>query len=208
MKLVSGILLLVIVPTLLTLFIGLFTEWCPWLAERLVRRAARRLPEHARARWEEEWLGDCADLTDDGKRFSTFLLALWLVLGARSMGRILRGQPPLTQALFQQIRLWVMLLSGRVPPGMARIKVEMTRTIGPLKLRMWRRALVPIRRTGEHRSSIDRSDLPDWFARLLTKNAIQADLSSGGCPEELEFGPARERGHAGSVDRTQPPGPE
>jgi uncharacterized protein YneF (UPF0154 family) len=173
MKLASGILLVVVIPVLLTLFIGLFTEWCPWLAERLIRRSARRLPEHARTRWEEEWLGHCANLKDDGKRFSSFLLGLWLFLGARSMGRILRGQPPLTQALFQQIRLWVMLWSGRVPPGMARIQMEMTRTIGPFKLRMWRRCLVPITRIGEHRHSIDPSDLPDWFVRSLTKNSLR-----------------------------------
>jgi hypothetical protein len=52
MKWLGAFFLAVILPLLLSEF----TDWCPWFARRLVRRAARRLPKHSRARWEEEWL--------------------------------------------------------------------------------------------------------------------------------------------------------
>jgi len=31
-------------------------DWCPWLAERVIRRAVRKLPADVRERYLEEWL--------------------------------------------------------------------------------------------------------------------------------------------------------
>lgn len=57
----------VFVAVILPLLLGVH-RWCLWLARRLIRRAVRRLPEDARVRWEEEWLGDLAAF--EGRRLS------------------------------------------------------------------------------------------------------------------------------------------
>jgi hypothetical protein len=54
MKWAVGFLLLIVVP----LALGELTDWCPWLAARLIKRAARLLPQTVRARYQMEWLGD------------------------------------------------------------------------------------------------------------------------------------------------------
>jgi S-DNA-T family DNA segregation ATPase FtsK/SpoIIIE len=57
--LVVSLLTLVAIPLLL----GEFVDWCPWLARVLVRWAARRLRSPAaRDRYEEEWLGNLAQV--------------------------------------------------------------------------------------------------------------------------------------------------
>jgi hypothetical protein len=66
-------------------------EWCYWLAERLVRRAARRLPPAHRHRYAEEWLAELAALRD--RNLSALLWALWVVACAPSVGRGLREEP-------------------------------------------------------------------------------------------------------------------
>src|SRR5207247_4491238 len=51
-------------------------EWCRWLAERLVRSAARRLPPAYRRRYQEEWLAELGELR--GRNVSALLWALWV----------------------------------------------------------------------------------------------------------------------------------
>jgi hypothetical protein len=63
-------------------------EWCYWLAERLVRRAAGRLPAVHRHRYREEWLAELAELR--GRNVSALLWALWVLVNAPSVGRGLR----------------------------------------------------------------------------------------------------------------------
>jgi hypothetical protein len=90
---------------ILPLLLSEFTEWCPWLAERLVRRAATRLPEEARARWEEEWLADLNAW--EGRKLSILVRGLWIFLRAPSWGRVLQGLPSFSQELRGRIKAFV-----------------------------------------------------------------------------------------------------
>jgi hypothetical protein len=65
-------------------------EWCYWLAERLVRGAARRLPPAHRRRYREEWLAELGELR--GRNISALLWAWWVYAYAPSVGRGLRGE--------------------------------------------------------------------------------------------------------------------
>jgi dsRNA-specific ribonuclease len=48
---------------LLPLLLAEFGDWCPWLAEHIVRWSARRLEDPAvRARYEEEWLANLSEV--------------------------------------------------------------------------------------------------------------------------------------------------
>jgi hypothetical protein len=92
------------------------TDLSPWLAKRLVRRAARRIPKQERPRWEEEWLNELASKPG---RLVQLLWALWhlpLVWGAGEMGRLL-GVPPISQLVRARLRAaWQSLrLRRRVP---------------------------------------------------------------------------------------------
>jgi hypothetical protein len=98
--------------TLLTWFLGAValplllaqvTALWPWLAEKLVRRAARRIPEQDRPRWEAELLGELASKPNG---LFQFLWALWqlpLLRGTGEMGRLL-GAPPITQVVRARVR--------------------------------------------------------------------------------------------------------
>jgi hypothetical protein len=63
-------------------------DWCFWLAKRLVRRAARSLPEAHRRRYEEEWLAELDEFR--GRNLSALLWALWVVAYAPSVGQSLQ----------------------------------------------------------------------------------------------------------------------
>jgi hypothetical protein len=95
----------VFVAVILPLLLSEFTDWCPWFAKRLVRRAVRRLPEDARARWEEEWLGDLASF--EGRRLSILVRGLWIYFRAPSWGRMLQGLPPFSRVFLGRIRALV-----------------------------------------------------------------------------------------------------
>jgi hypothetical protein len=83
MRALIGGLLLIVLPLLLSEF----TDWCPWLATRLVQRAARLLPEPNRARYEEEWL---AELHEVPGRLAKLAVAVSLLCGAIRMRAIFR----------------------------------------------------------------------------------------------------------------------
>jgi len=163
MRLVSGVFVLIILPILLVLFV----EWCPWFAERLIRLATRRLPEHARARYKEEWLAEFEALKGDGRRLSTFVLAMWVFLRARGMGRILSGVPPVTQVLLERIRLWVMLRRGQIPLGMARLEWTQVWKLGPFQLKVRHRAFAKISRMGK--GTLDLSNLSKRSMRRVER---------------------------------------
>lgn len=50
--------LLAVAAALLGLIVNELYGWLPWLGARLVRRAARFLPDEYRERYEEEWLAE------------------------------------------------------------------------------------------------------------------------------------------------------
>jgi hypothetical protein len=89
----------------LPLLLSEFTDWCPWFARRLVRRAARRLPEECRARWEEEWLEHLHAL--EGRRLAILVRGLWIYLCSPRWGRMLHGLAPVSQVLLGRIKALV-----------------------------------------------------------------------------------------------------
>jgi hypothetical protein len=99
----------IVVPLLL----AEFTDVSPWLAEKLVRRAARRLPEPERSRWQEEW---AAELGSKPGRLWRLVWALSLLAGAGKMGRML-GAPSTFETLRARMRaVWQRLrLRSKAP---------------------------------------------------------------------------------------------
>lgn len=73
-----------------------FSEWCPWLAERLVRWSARRLRNpQDRSRYELEYL---ANLDAVPGKLSKLLAALGYVVNVPSMRWALRECPEEAEA--------------------------------------------------------------------------------------------------------------
>lgn len=65
-----------------------FSEWCPWLAERLARWSARRLGDvQARTRYEEEFIGNLAKVPG---KLSKLIVALGYVANVPRMRWTLR----------------------------------------------------------------------------------------------------------------------
>src|ERR1700751_4821393 len=59
-----------------------FKAWTPWITRRLIRRAARRLPDEQRDRFEEEWLSHLNEIPGEvGK----VIAALGFVRASRRM---------------------------------------------------------------------------------------------------------------------------
>ena len=77
---------LVLVPTLLTEF----TDWLPWIAARLVQRAAARLPAERRARYAEEWAAEFSALP--GGKLTKLAFGLRLCAHARATAAVLREE--------------------------------------------------------------------------------------------------------------------
>jgi len=97
------LLLWFLVTVLLPLLLSEFTDLSPWMAKNLIRRAARRIPEQERPRWEGEWLGELA--SRPGRLFK-LAWALWhlpLLRGAGVMGRLL-GAPPVSEVIRARLR--------------------------------------------------------------------------------------------------------
>jgi hypothetical protein len=88
MRWLAGFGLGVVVPLLLSEFL----DWCPWLARRLVHRAAWRLPDPDRARYQEEWL---AELGQVPGKLAPLTMALGIAARAGRLGRVLQGRPVL-----------------------------------------------------------------------------------------------------------------
>jgi hypothetical protein len=69
-------------------------EVLPWLAERLVRRAARRMPEEVRDDYANEWV---AELYGKPGRIAKLWFAAKIARGAGKTGREELGLPPAWQ---------------------------------------------------------------------------------------------------------------
>ena len=82
-------LLLIVVAAFLNLVVAELFDWCAWLAVRVIRRAARRLPVTARERYQDEWLGELDALP--GRRVSLLIFALWIWMGASRTCREIAG---------------------------------------------------------------------------------------------------------------------
>ena len=76
---------LAVVAALINIVLAELCGWLPWLAESLVRRAARRLPDDVRLRYEQEWLAELDVLPVRG--FSSIVFAVRVSLNARRVRR-------------------------------------------------------------------------------------------------------------------------
>jgi hypothetical protein len=77
MKIVGAIVVLVAVPLVVMALHGS----SPWLARKLVRQAARRLPEPYGERYQEEWQAELAAMPDGGLITLVFALCIRLRVG-------------------------------------------------------------------------------------------------------------------------------
>jgi hypothetical protein len=110
MKLLGWLFGAVVLP----LLVAEFTEVGPWLARKLIDRAARRLPKPERSRWREEWLANLADMP--GKLTKLMWALSIFLIGAGKMRRML-GAPPLSQVLWARVQAaWQRLPSQRKSP--------------------------------------------------------------------------------------------
>jgi len=53
-----SVLVFLLTAVLVPMLVNEFTDWLPWLAERLIWAAARTLPSAVRLRYTDEWLGE------------------------------------------------------------------------------------------------------------------------------------------------------
>ncbi|MGH8908099.1 MAG: SMP-30/gluconolactonase/LRE family protein, partial [Egibacteraceae bacterium] len=95
-QLVGLVVTLVLLPLIINLVSSELIDWCPRLAEKLVRWAARIQPPASRETREEEWLGI---LDETPGRMSKLLRAAWIAWCAPLTNRGAQGLPPLHEAL-------------------------------------------------------------------------------------------------------------
>lgn len=92
-------------------------EGVPWLAERLVRRAARRLPNGLGEDYEEDWVAEVQSVPG---RFFKLWFAARIALRARSTGRADLGLPPFWEEVLLLIRRVGTTLIGRLQATLSR----------------------------------------------------------------------------------------
>ena len=73
---------LTIAAVFLQVLVAEALDWFPWLAERVLRRAARHLPRDQRERWLAEWLGESDALPGRGISKLIFALGVLVTSGA------------------------------------------------------------------------------------------------------------------------------
>jgi hypothetical protein len=99
----GGVAAFVVMAIALPLLLAEFGDWCPWLADRIVRWAARRLREPAACqRYEEEWI---ANLNEVPGRLGRFIAALGYAIYVPSMRR----------SISQQVGRTVLAAPGKPP---------------------------------------------------------------------------------------------
>jgi hypothetical protein len=87
----STMVVFVVTAVVLPLVLAEFGDWCPWLAVRLVRWAARRLGDPASCqRYEEEWT---ANLNEVPGKLARLFAAFGYVACLPGMRRSVRGRP-------------------------------------------------------------------------------------------------------------------
>ncbi len=93
------------------MFVGEFTDVCPWLARKLIHRAARRIPEPDRSRWESEFL---SDLEEQPGRIWKLIWSVGVYRGAWQMRRML-GAPSTIEALRARLEAAARCCPGEPP---------------------------------------------------------------------------------------------
>jgi hypothetical protein len=67
-----------------------FTDWLPWIASRLILRAAAHLPFERRARYTEEWAAEFNALP--GGKLTKLFFALNIYTRSRTTGAVIREE--------------------------------------------------------------------------------------------------------------------
>jgi hypothetical protein len=84
------VIIFIFTAILVPVLVGECVDWLPWVATRLIRRAANRLPLECRARYEEEWRAEFNALP--GGKLTRLLFGLRIYAGARSTGAALQEE--------------------------------------------------------------------------------------------------------------------
>lgn len=85
---VTTIIFFVFTAILVPVLANEFVDWLPWVATRLIRRAAGHLPLRYRARYVEEWKAEFNALP--GGKLTKLLFGLRVYAGARNTGAVLQ----------------------------------------------------------------------------------------------------------------------
>lgn len=80
-----GLIETIIVGVAVVLLATEVQAWLPWLTERILRHAVRRLPESLRDRYDEEWR---ADINDRPGMLSKFVSACGLLVAGNKLRRM------------------------------------------------------------------------------------------------------------------------
>jgi lipopolysaccharide/colanic/teichoic acid biosynthesis glycosyltransferase len=83
-------LLLLVVGAIVNFLVAELFDWFPWLAERLIRRAVRKLPSDARDRYLEEWLAEFHAVP--GRGISKLLWAIQILVRASKVCEEILGR--------------------------------------------------------------------------------------------------------------------
>src|SRR6266568_5443714 len=113
MSVVVSILVIVVVP----LVLGEFVEWCPWLARRIIRSAARIIPFGHRGRYIAEWLAEMEALP--GGKLTMVFFAIRVFLSAPGTARALGDRPLVFAAKHAIDRLTAVLALLILAPALA-----------------------------------------------------------------------------------------
>jgi hypothetical protein len=92
--LIGFIVLLIAIPVVVNLLSSEISDWLPRWSERLVQHAAKRLPEHVQAQYENDWL---AELEIIPGKLSKLAFALGLFPGLASLSRAQQTNAVLSQ---------------------------------------------------------------------------------------------------------------
>jgi hypothetical protein len=79
-----------IVAAGLNIIVAEIFDWFPWIARRLTRRAARKLPPDSRERYESEWLAELQALP--GRGISSLIFAVRIHIGAPRVRQEITGR--------------------------------------------------------------------------------------------------------------------
>ncbi|MFE3206105.1 hypothetical protein [Embleya sp. NPDC059237] len=119
---------MMLIGALLALILAEMVDVCPWLAARMVRSAARRIPDPKLAtRFEEEWLGVIE--RRPGKLLKLVSALGIVTLGAHRVRKLARPKPHVSRLR----RVWAALsspLPDYVLPSVAVTDVAMSLVVG------------------------------------------------------------------------------
>ena len=116
----SGVVVFVVVAIALPLLLAEFGDWCPWLADRIVRWAAGRLRDTtACQRYEEEWI---ANLNEIPGRLARLVAAFGYMACVPSMRRSISQQGGRAVLTGPSATPTAYLISSMYAPYLARIR--------------------------------------------------------------------------------------